>query len=260
MGVLTRATFDPEKVSLAGRVCAVAGASRGIGRAAALAFARAGADLSVFARTASALEAAASEARAGGRRVVLRAGDVARSADVEAWAGVTRSVFGAPGGAPGSGGGVDALLVCASVLGQRVPLAEYPEGDWRRVVDVNLNGAFLALRAFLPLLRPGASVVLVSSAVGRRPAPRWGAYAAAKWGLEGLAAMAAEECAEREIRVNTVDPGGTRTEMRSAAYPDEDPATLPTPEEVVPVFLYLVSDVSRGVTGERLRARDWMPA
>lgn len=251
---------DAAKISLAGRVCAVTGATRGLGRAVALAYAKAGADLSIMARTAQALEAVAGEARALGRKVVLRAGDVARAEDVEAWAGATRSVFGAPAadGPDKTIGGVDVLVVNASVLGPRVPIAEHPVVEWKRVIDVNLTGAFLVMRAFLPLLRRGASIIAVSSGVGRRAGPRWGAYAAAKWGLEGLAASLAEEVADREIRVNTVDPGGLRTEMRAAAYPDEDPATLPAPEEAVPVFLHLASDASAGTTGERLRARDWM--
>lgn len=252
---MTPRSFDSAQVSLAGAVCAVAGAGRGIGRAVARAFAGAGADLSILSRTAAHLESLAAEVRGLGRRVVLRAGDVARGADVEAWAGATRSVFGAP---PGSAGGVDVLLLNAAILGPRVPIAEYPEAEWRRVIDVNLTGPFLVLRAFLPLLRPGASVIAVSSGVGRRAAPRWGAYAASKWGLEGLADLLAEEVEPRGVRVNIVDPGGTRTEMRAAAYPDEDPATLPAPEEIVPVFLYLASEASRGVTGERFRARDWI--
>jgi NAD(P)-dependent dehydrogenase (short-subunit alcohol dehydrogenase family) len=86
---------------------------------------------------------------------------------------------------------------------------------------------------------------------------RWGAYAASKFGVEGLTQMVADEVREFGIRANTVNPGATRTQMRAAAYPDEDPLTLPTPDDVTEVFTYLASDQSAGVTGKSLDARDW---
>jgi NAD(P)-dependent dehydrogenase (short-subunit alcohol dehydrogenase family) len=102
------------------------------------------------------------------------------------------------------------------------------------------------------------SIINVSSGVGRIRKPRWGAYAASKFGLEGLTQILAAELQPLHIRVNAVNPGGTRTTMRAAAYPEEDPLTLPTPEEITPVFVYLASDASRDVTGQSLEARDFL--
>ena len=87
---------------------------------------------------------------------------------------------------------------------------------------------------------------------------RWGAYAASKFGVEGLTQVLADEVKELGIRVNAVNPGPTRTEMRAVAYPEEDPITLPPADEITEVFTYLASDQSLGVSGKSLDARDWM--
>jgi NAD(P)-dependent dehydrogenase (short-subunit alcohol dehydrogenase family) len=94
--------------------------------------------------------------------------------------------------------------------------------------------------------------------VGRVGKARWGAYAVSKFGVEGFTQVLAAEVKEMNVRVNAVNPGGTRTEMRASAYPDEDPLTLPTPEEIMGVFIYLASSESAGVTGKSFDARDWL--
>jgi len=102
------------------------------------------------------------------------------------------------------------------------------------------------------------SIINVSSTVGRKGRTHWGAYSASKFGLESLTQILAEELKEFNIRSNSVNPGGTRTEMRATAYPEEDPLSLPTPEEISPVFVYLASDQSIGVTGREFNAREWI--
>jgi NAD(P)-dependent dehydrogenase (short-subunit alcohol dehydrogenase family) len=102
------------------------------------------------------------------------------------------------------------------------------------------------------------SIVNVSSGVGRAGKARWGAYAASKFGVEGFTQVLADELKDLNIRANAVNPGGTRTEMRAQAYPEEDPLTLPTPEEITDVFVYLASPESAGVTGKSFDARDWL--
>jgi len=156
--------------------------------------------------------------------------------------------------------GLHVLVNNASLLGPRVPILEYPEEDWEAVVAVNLHGPFFVIKACLPLMIPtsGGSIINVSSGVGRIGKPRWGAYAASKFALEGLTQLLAAELQPFHIRVNAVNPGGTRTGMRAAAYPEEDPLTLPTPEQITPVFVYLASDESRDVTGQSLEARDFL--
>lgn len=232
------------------KVALVTGGSRGIGKAVAAAYAREGAEVVVTARDLGSLEAAAKEIRNSGGRVVALQADVANRHQVKDLAKEINRRFGR----------LHVLLNNASFLGPRVPILEYPEEEWEAVMAVNLNGPFFVIKACLPLMTAGGegSIINVSSGVGRIGKPRWGAYAASKFGLEGLTQILAAELQPLHIRVNAVNPGGTRTTMRAAAYPEEDPLTLPTPEEITPVFVYLASDASRDVTGQSLEARDFL--
>ena len=235
---------------LQGKVALVTGGSQGIGRAVAAAYAREGATVIVTARHRERLEAAAAEIRKGGGDVVPLRADVVDRQQVQQLAGEVKRRF----------DGLHVLVNNASLLGPRVPIIEYPEEDWEAVVAVNLHGPFFVIKACLPLMIPtgGGSIINVSSGVGRIGKPRWGAYAASKFALEGLTQLLAAELQPFHIRVNAVNPGGTRTGMRAAAYPEEDPLTLPTPEQITPVFVYLASDESRDVTGQSLEARDFL--
>jgi len=235
---------------LQGKVALVTGGSQGVGRAVAAAYAREGATVIVTARHLERLEAAAAEIRKGGGNVVPLRADVADRQQVQQLAGEIKRRF----------DGLHVLVNNASLLGPRVPIVEYPEEDWQGVIAVNLHGPFFVIKACLPLMIPtgGGSIINVSSGVGRIGKPRWGAYAASKFALEGLTQVLAAELLPFHIRVNAVNPGGTRTGMRAAAYPEEDPLTLPTPEQITPVFVYLASDESRDVTGKSLEARDFM--
>jgi NAD(P)-dependent dehydrogenase (short-subunit alcohol dehydrogenase family) len=154
---------------------------------------------------------------------------------------------------------LDVLIHSAGVLGPRIPLGDYPEEAWNEVLRVNLTAPFLVTQALLPALRKGfrPSVIFVSSGVGRKGRADWGGYVVSKFGLEGLSQVWAEELLGEGIRVNAVNPGGTRTRMRAAAYPQEDPLTLPTPEDISPVFVWLARADTK-ITGESLEARDWM--
>lgn len=232
------------------KVALVTGGSRGIGKAVAAAYAREGAEVVVTARDLGSLEAAAKEIRNAGGRVVALQADVADRHQVKDLAKEINRRFGR----------LHVLLNNASLLGPRVPILEYPEEEWEAVIAVNLNGPFFVIKACLPLMTAAGegSIINVSSGVGRIGKPRWGAYAASKFGLEGLTQVLAAELQPLHIRVNAVNPGGTRTTMRAAAYPEEDPLTLPTPEEITPVFVYLASDASRDVTGQSLEARDFL--
>jgi len=154
---------------------------------------------------------------------------------------------------------LDVLIHSAGVLGPKVPLADYPEEAWNDVLRVNLTAPFLLTQALLPALRKGAnpSVVFISSSVGRRGRAEWGGYVVTKFGVEGLTQAWADELKEENVRVNAVNPGGTRTQMRAAGYPQEDPLTLPTPEEIAPIFVWLARADTQ-ITGESLDARDWI--
>ncbi len=236
---------------LQGRTALVTGGGTGIGRAAAEALAREGAWVGVCGRTLNPLKQTIGSIRsAGGSGGCLRA-DLGRPADIRriaAWLEKTR-------------GRLDLLINNAGILGPRVAIARYPPEEWDRVLRINLTAVFRLIQALLPLMLKagGGSIINLSSTVGRAGRANWGAYAVSKFGLEGLTQVLAEELRPAGIRVNTLNPGATRTAMRAAAYPEEDPASLPSPESLGPAFVYLASDASRDLTGRALNARELSP-
>ncbi len=235
---------------LEGKVALITGASQGLGKALALAFAQEGARVVINSRSEESLRPVAEEAVSSGAEVLAIAADVSQSADVERLVGAAVGRF----------GHVDVLVNNAGLLGPRVAIERYPEDEWRRVLDANLTGPFLVSKAVIPHMREGASIINVVSGVSVEGRAEWGAYSVSKFGVEGLTQILAAELKERGIRANAVDPGGMRTEMRAAAYPEEDPVTRITPEENTDVFLYLASDESREVTGERFKAQQFRKA
>jgi NAD(P)-dependent dehydrogenase (short-subunit alcohol dehydrogenase family) len=235
---------------LQGKVALVTGASQGLGRALALAYAREGASLVVNSRSEEGIRPVAGEVEELGVEVLAVAADVSRGEDVR------RLVE----GAVGRFGGIDVLVNNAGLLGPRVAIEEYPEEEWRRVIDANLTGPYLVSKATIPYLNEGASIINVVSGVSVEGRAGWGAYSVSKFGVEGLSQILAAELECRGVRSNAVDPGGMRTDMRAAAYPEEDPQTRITPEENTAVFVYLASDESKGVTGRRFKAQEFAQA
>ena len=239
-----------EVPGLTGRVVLVTGAGRGLGRALVDALLSAGASVAGCARSGAELDDVR-DAHADARdRLILRALDVTDAAALSDFALEIDRQWSR----------IDGVIANASVLDPRVPLRDVDPDEWRRVIDVNLTGAFNTCRAVLPFMRRegGGSIIAVSSGVGDRPRRDWGAYAVSKRALEAYAQNLALEEQEAGVRVNIVDPGAMRTSMRSAAYPHEDPATLPDAAEHVGVYLWLLQP-SNTVTGRRFVARDWRP-
>ncbi len=229
------------------KVIVVTGASQGLGKALSLAFAEASAKLVVNSRSEESITPIAQEAETLGAEVLAVAADVSDGADAQRLIDATVDRF----------GGIDVLINNAGVLGPRVAIEEYPEDEWRKVIDANLTGPYLVSRAAIPHLSEGASIINLVSGVSVEGRPEWGAYSVSKFGIEGLTQILAAELQERGVRVNAVDPGGMRTDMRAAAYPDEDPQNRITPEENTAVFLYLTSDESKDVTGQRFKAQEF---
>lgn len=234
---------------LAGKVALVTGGSRGIGKAIVAAFAAAGAQVFTCARSQGDLDGALAELSKAGGEIEGVAADVGDADDA---ARVVRAAL-------ARFGQIDVLVNNASILGPRVPIVDYSPAAWQEVLRINLTGVFLMARAVLPgmLARRSGSIINVSSGVGRRGKARWGAYAASKAGLENFTQVLADEVSAMGVRVNAVNPAATRTRMRAAAYPAEDPMTLPPPETVTSIFIYLASDDSAGVSGRSFDARDW---
>ena len=153
----------------------------------------------------------------------------------------------------GALGRLDVLVNNASLLGERVELAEYPMDVFDDVMAVNVAGTLRLTQAVLPGMADGGAIINVTSGAAARAT--WGAYAVSKHALDGITLMLRDELAPRAIRCVGVNPGGLRTAMRAAAYPDEDPATLPRPESVVPVFVAIAEGAD---PGPRVEARDWL--
>ena len=235
---------------LSGKVALITGGSRGIGKAIAAVYARQGARVFICARGEGDLARTVNEIRDAGGEIAGLAGDIGKPEDARRIVAAAVERYGR----------TDVLVNNASLLGSRVTIADYPITDWDEVVRVNLTGVFLLTQQVLQVMIPQrqGSIINVSSGVGRAGKARWGAYACSKAGLEGFTQVLADELKDSGIRVNSVNPAGTRTAMRAEAYPDEDPLTLPAPEEIMPIFLYLASDESVGVTGKALDAREWM--
>jgi NAD(P)-dependent dehydrogenase (short-subunit alcohol dehydrogenase family) len=228
----------------------ITGASRGIGLGLARAFASEGASVYLCARGEKALASAAKAIESTGATVAYSAADVSDAEDAARLAGRALERF----------PDLEILVNNASILGKRSPLADLDVATWDEVLRVNTSSLFYVTRPLLRHLteRGRGSVINVSSSVGRKGKPNWGAYAVSKFGLEGFTQVLAAELESSGVRVNSVNPGATRTDMRAAAYPDEDPMTLPAPEDIAEIFIHLASDDSRGVTGQTFEARDYL--
>jgi NAD(P)-dependent dehydrogenase (short-subunit alcohol dehydrogenase family) len=232
-------------------VALITGAGRGIGRAIATKFGAEGARLALCARSRPELRDLAESLHGSGVEVFWKDFDLRDTTAMRFFVEAAAKRLGAP----------TVLVNNASILGPRRPIADYPDKEWRDVLEVNTTAPFELIQLVLPGMRNagGGSIINVSSSVGRHGRRDWGAYAVSKFALEGLTEVLADELAEHQIRVNSVNPGGTATRMRAQAYPEEDPATLPRPEEIVQVFLYLAGDASRDVTGQKIDARGFRP-
>ncbi len=236
---------------LADKVILVTGAGDGIGREAARCYARHGATVILLGRTAAKLEAVYDEIEGEGlpQPVIFEADML--TATAEDYASLAASIAEAFGR-------LDGLLHNASLLGERSPIAHYKPQVWQEVMQVNVNAQVLLTQALLPQLEAAAhgSIIFTSSGVGRQGRAHWGAYAVSKFATEGLVQVLADELENiSRVRVNCLNPGATRTRMRAAAYPGEDPGSLQTAADIMPSYLYLMGADSLGVTGRTFNAQ-----
>lgn len=223
--------------ALKDRVVLVTGATRGIGRASAIESARRGAHLVGVGRKEADLAKLDDAVRAAsGRQASLVPLDLTDFDGIDRLAGVLAHRWGR----------IDALIANAGILGTLTPLSQQDPKEFDKVLKVNLTANHRLIRAFDGLLRAGAKAngradaVFLSSGVVARPRAYWGAYQASKAGLAAMAAGYAEEVANFGVRVHVFDPGATATAMRATAYPGEDPATLPSPEDAAERLLALL--------------------
>ncbi len=214
------------------RIALVTGASRGIGRAVALELARQGWRLVATARAQKALEKLDDDIKAIGGEATLVPLDLRDLDGVDRLGAALYERFGK----------LDGLAACAGVLGSLTPAHQASPALMEEVLAVNFTANWRLIRAMHPLLRASDAgrAVFVTSGAARNPKAYWGAYAASKAALDALITSYAAECAVTPIRANLFNPGPTRTAMRAKAFPGEDPATLPAPEEVAPTIVKML--------------------
>ena len=243
--------YQPRPDLLKDRIILITGAGDGIGRAAAISYALHGATVVLHGRTLNKLEVIYDEIEGLGApqpAILPLQLSTASSHDYELLYQTLEQQFGR----------LDGILHNAGILGERDPLAEYPLEIWDDVMAVNLRAPFVLTQALLPLLAQSdsASVVFASSGVGREARERWGAYSVSKIAIEAVSQIFAKEKTYPNVRFNCINPGATRTAMRAKAYPDEDPKILPTPETIMPAYLYLMGDDSQHLNGASIDAQD----
>lgn len=236
---------------LAGRTILVTGAGRGIGEAAAKAYAVHGATVLLLGKNEDNLNRVYDDIEAAGhpRPAVIPFNlESALPHQYDELAAMIEREF----------GHLDGLLHNAAIVGPRTPLEQLSGDNFMRVMQVNVNAMFMLTSTLLPLLKlaKDASVIFTSSSVGRKGRAYWGAYAVSKFATEGLMQVLADELDDTAaVRANSVNPGATRTDMRAKAYPGENPLVNPLPEEIIPVYLYLMGPDSIGVNGQALDAQ-----
>ncbi|WP_227673286.1 YciK family oxidoreductase [Psychrobacter nivimaris] len=239
-------SFVPSSNCLDGKTILVTGAGDGIGRVAALTYARYGATVLLLGRTSSKLEYVYDEIESlGGKQPAMLPMNLegATYAEMQQLEGLINKEVGQ----------LDGILHNAGVLGQLTPLEMYDVDTFAQVMKVNFTAAFMLTQALLPLLKDAdhGSVVFTSSTVGTHPRAFWGAYALSKQAVEGMSDIFTQETQNTtNLRFNCVNPGGTRTNMRAHAYPGENPMSLKTPEDIMAGYVCLMSDESIGVRGQ----------
>jgi NAD(P)-dependent dehydrogenase (short-subunit alcohol dehydrogenase family) len=238
--------YLPRPDLLAGRVILVTGASSGLGRAASLAFARHGATVALLARDADKLEAVYDEiVAAGGPEPAMFPYDLGAADDrsLETLAGTIAHHLKR----------LDGVLHSAHQFYSLTPLDLQTLEQWQTLMRVNLVTPFALTRACMPLLKqaPDASVIFTGETHGHQPKAYWGGYAVAKSGLETLTHIWADELSSDEaLRINTLIPGQVATTLRSRTHPGLSPETLPSVDDLMPWYLYLMGEDSRQVSGQ----------
>ena len=245
------ARYQPNKDLLRNQVILVTGASRGIGRAVALSYAKHGATVILLARNIEGLEQVYDEMIAEGTpQPAIYPFNLASAGprDYEELAGQITREFGR----------LDGLLHNAGALGSLTPIEHYDIRQWYQVIQLILHAPFMLTRALLPALKESsnASIIFTEDDLNQQSAAYWGAYCVAKQGISGFRQLLADELDNyMNVRVNGIIPGVTRTQLRAHAFPAEDSSELPAPETLIQPYLFLMSGDSQHVNGQCLHAQ-----
>ena len=232
---------------LSEKIILITGASRGIGRAAALACAKAGAELIITARTVAGLEELDDDIQQLGGHSTIVELDQSDHAAMPRLAQAIASRWGR----------LDGFVANAGQLGQMAPMPHIDAEIFERTIDINLISIWHQIASFDGLLRQSEAgrAVLVSSGAAYGARAFWGGYAVSKAGLEAMGRAWAAESEQTSLRINMLNPGGTKTLMRAAAFPGENPDNLPSPEAIAPAFVWMLSAKCNS-QGELYNARE----
>ncbi len=236
--------------TLKNKVILVTGAGDGIGKQAALTYAAHGATVILLGRTVKKLEKTYDEIEAAGYPQAAIVPLDMLGATKQHYLDMAETI-------EGQFGRLDGVLHSAGLLGVLSPFDQIGEDTFNEVMQVNVKAQFMLTQAILPLLKKteNARLIFTSSTVGHSGRAFWGTYAISKFATEGMMQVLADELSETTIRVNAINPGATRTGMRAKAYPAEDVNQLKTPEEIMPLYLYLMAPESQSVHGQCIDAQ-----
>ncbi|QSX28795.1 YciK family oxidoreductase [Shewanella cyperi] len=242
--------YQAAKDALKGKTILVTGAGDGIGKVAAMTYAAHGATVILLGKTVRKLEAVYDAIEAAGYPTPAIIPLDLKGATEQNYIDMAETI-------EEQFGHLDGVLHNASLLGVLGPWEHMSQSSLDEVMKVNLTAPAIMTKALLKVLRkaPKASILLTSSGVGRQGRAYWGPYALSKFATEGMMQVLAHECEGTSVRVNSINPGATRTKMRANAYPAEDPMILKTAEDLMPTYLYLMSDDSEQENGKAFNAQ-----
>ncbi|MCJ8322004.1 MAG: YciK family oxidoreductase [Colwellia sp.] len=236
---------------LTGKKILVTGAGDGIGRQAALSYAKLGATVILLGKTVKKLEEVYDAIIAQGSNepaiIPLDLKGATKQNYIDMSATIAEQF-----------GQLDGVLLNASMLGELTPFTQIEQQIFDDVMKVNVTAQYLIAQALIPtmLLAENASMVFTSSGVGNQGRAYWGAYSISKFATEGMMQVIADEYENTVLRTNAINPGATKTNMRETAYPAEDKDHLATPADIMPLYIYLMSDDSIEVNGQTLKAQE----
>ncbi len=242
--------YSIKDTCLENKTILVTGAGAGIGRAAAITYAKLGATVILLGKTVSKLESVYDEIVAlGGAEPAIIPLDL-KGATKQNYVDMSATIA-------GQFGKLDGVLLNASILGELTPFTQMHEQVFNDVMKVNVTAQYLLAQTLIPtlLLAPNASLVFTSSGVGHKGRAFWGQYSISKFATEGMMQVIADEYENTNLRSNAINPGATRTSMRATAFPAEDKNTIAEPEDIMPLYVYLMSDDSLQVNGQTLNAQ-----
>lgn len=242
--------YSIKDACLNNKIILVTGAGAGIGRTAALTYAKLGATVILLGKTVSKLEAVYDEIVALGQAEPAIIPLDLKGATKQNYIDMCSTIV-------SQFGRLDGALLNASILGELTPFTQIHEQVFNDVMKVNVTAQYLLAQALIPtlLLAPKSSLIFTSSGVGNQGRAYWGPYSMSKFATEGMMQVIADEYDTSSMRTNAINPGATNTNMRSCAFPAEDKTVIASPEDIMPLYVYLMSDDSVEINGQTLKAQ-----